>query len=110
MPTTKTQTTKRLLHYEDCAHAIDQLFHSALKKEGRDSFWKFMQSARNFSNLSVYNAMLVKLQRPGAVMVGSRAGVALADTFSPMPFPSSFSGLSGLSSFSLMLAILKACP
>jgi len=62
----------RLLHFEDCAHAIDQLFRSALQKQGADAFNEFLGFAKTFSNLSVYNAMLVRLQRPGASMVGSR--------------------------------------
>jgi len=67
-----SQAGKRLLHFEDCSHAIDQLFRSALKKEKDLAFDKFIGFAREFNNLSVYNAMLVQLQRPGAAMVGSR--------------------------------------
>ena len=62
----------RLLHFEDCAHAIDQLFRSALVKQGSNAFGEFLDFAGKFNNLSVYNAMLVRLQRPGAAMVGSR--------------------------------------
>ena len=62
----------RLLHFEDCAHAIDQLFRSAMAKQGNTAFGEFLDFARRFNNLSVYNAMLVKLQRPGAAAVGSR--------------------------------------
>ena len=62
----------RLLHFEDCAHAIDQLFRSALTAQGNNAFGEFLDFARKFNNLSVYNAMLVRLQRPGAAMVGSR--------------------------------------
>jgi IrrE N-terminal-like domain len=65
-------TRNRLLHFEDCAHAIDLLFRSALEKQGADAFDDFLGFAERFNNLSVYNAMLVRLQRPGAVMVGSR--------------------------------------
>lgn len=62
----------RLLHFEDCAHAIDQLFRSALHEKGSGAFDEFLGFARKFNDLSIYNAMLVKLQRPGAAMVGSR--------------------------------------
>ena len=76
MQTEESKTDKhiqnRLLHFEDCAHAIDQLFSSALRKQGLSAFDEFLGFARKFSNLSVYNAMLVKLQRPGASAVGSR--------------------------------------
>jgi len=67
-----TQTEKRLLHYEDCAGAIDQLFKSALTKKEPDAFTKFLDFAKTFTNLSVYNSMLVRIQRPGATMVGTR--------------------------------------
>lgn len=69
---TNKNVRNRLLHFEDCAHAIDQLFQSALAKQGVDAFGEFLDFARSFSNLSVYNAMLVRVQRPGAAMVGSR--------------------------------------
>ena len=61
----------RLVHFEDCAHAIDQMFRSALHEKGNGAFYDFLDSAQQFNNLSVYNAMLVRVQRPGAVMVGS---------------------------------------
>ena len=62
----------RLTHFEDCAQAIDQMFQAALRDQGPDAFNTFLTSARNFNNLSIYNAMLVRVQRPGADMVGSR--------------------------------------
>jgi len=65
-------TQKRLLHFEDCAQAIDQLFISALESKGDVAFDEFIDFASRFSKLSVYNAMLVRLQRPGAAAVGSR--------------------------------------
>ncbi len=67
-----TQAEKRLLHYEDCAGAIDQLFHSALTRKEPDAFTQFLDFANTFNNLSVYNSMLVRIQRPGATMVGTR--------------------------------------
>ena len=62
----------RLLHYEDCAGAIDQLFKSALDKKEPDAFTQFLEFANTFNNLSIYNSMLVRIQRPGATMVGTR--------------------------------------
>ena len=70
--TPKTRVEKRLLHYEDCAGAIDQLFRSALAKKEPDAFTKFLDFANSFNNLSVYNSMLVRVQKPGATMVGTR--------------------------------------
>ncbi|MCK5680915.1 ImmA/IrrE family metallo-endopeptidase [bacterium] len=67
-----TRVENRLLYYEDCAGAIDQLFQSALTKKEPDAFSKFLEFARTFDNLSVYNSMLVRIQRPGATMVGTR--------------------------------------
>jgi hypothetical protein len=62
----------RLLQFEDCASAIDGLFKKALIEKGDDAFVEFLDFAKRFSNLSVYNAMLVRVQRPGSSAVGSR--------------------------------------
>lgn len=62
----------RLLQFEDCASAIDGLFQQALITTGTSAFNEFLDYVRNFRQLSVYNAMLVRVQRPGAVAVASR--------------------------------------
>lgn len=62
----------RLLHFEDCAYAIDDLFIRALHERGEDGFHEFLDFVARFNDLSVYNAMLVNVQRPGASAVGSR--------------------------------------
>lgn len=64
--------SSRLLHFEDCASAIDDLFVRALKEKGKDSFHEFLDFVIRFNDISVYNAMLVNVQRPGASAVGSR--------------------------------------
>lgn len=53
------------------AAAIDRLFHEALEHDGPSAFDNFLEFARRLSNLSVYNAMLVKVQRPGATAVAT---------------------------------------
>jgi hypothetical protein len=53
------------------AAAIDRLFRDALERDGRAAFKEFLQFAKRLSNLSIYNAMLVKVQRPGAVAVAT---------------------------------------
>jgi len=63
----------RLAHFEDCQAAIDQLFSEALATKGSNAFDEFLKFAARFSNLSIYNAMLVSIQRRGAVAVASRA-------------------------------------
>ena len=62
----------RLLQFEDCAAAIDGLFKTALAQQGVSAFTEFLEFVHRFSHLSVYNAMLVRVQRPGAAAVGSR--------------------------------------
>ncbi len=62
----------RLAHFEDCASAIDGLFQQAFIERGASAFDEFLNFAEKFSNLSVYNAMLVRVQRPGASAVASR--------------------------------------
>lgn len=61
----------RLHHFEDCATAIDHLFQDALKKKGTRAFDQFWDFTRKFNNLSIYNAMLVMIQRPSATAVGT---------------------------------------
>lgn len=58
--------------FEDCASAIDQLFQRALAERGLSAFDEFLAFMCRFNSLSLYNAMLVRVQRPGASAVGSR--------------------------------------
>lgn len=62
----------RLAHFEDCQSAIDQMFAEAFASKGNEAFDDFLRFVIRFSNLSVYNAMLVRLQRPGAGAVATR--------------------------------------
>src|SRR5574337_757018 len=62
----------RLALFEDCATAIDQLFQQALEATGPLAFDQFLDFMAGFSNLSAYNAMLLRVQRPGAIAVASR--------------------------------------
>ena len=62
---------QRLVQYEDCAASIDALFAEARRCEPDQAFEKFLSFAARFSGLSVYNSMLVRIQRPGAVAVAS---------------------------------------
>jgi len=62
----------RLAHFEDCRSAIDQLFFDAVLTEGCAAFDQFLDFAAQLSNLSIYNAMLVRVQRPGAGAVATR--------------------------------------
>ncbi len=63
----------RLHHFEDCATAIDHLFQYALQKDGTRAFDQFWDFTQKFNNLSIYNSMLVMIQRPGATAVGTIA-------------------------------------
>ena len=62
----------RLALFEDCASAIDGLFQQAYQDQGASAFDEFLEFTQRFSNLSVYNAMLVRVQRPGASAAASR--------------------------------------
>ena len=64
-----TSSLNRLRTLAECAAAIDRLFKDALELQGATAFTEFIDFARRLSNLSVYNAMLVRLQRPGAAAV-----------------------------------------
>ncbi len=63
---------QRLSHFEDCRSAIDQLYADALTTQGSAAFDEFLDFIVRFSNLSVYNAMLVRVQRRGAGAVATR--------------------------------------
>ena len=63
---------QRLSHFEDCRSAIDQLYFEAYSTQGPKAFDDFLSFVIRFSNLSVYNAMLVRVQRPGAAAVATR--------------------------------------
>ena len=68
----RTAADSRLLHFEDCRSAIDQLFADAVASRGEVALQQFLEFAARFTNLSIYNTMLVQIQRPGATAVGSR--------------------------------------
>ncbi len=63
---------QRLSHFDDCRSAIDQLYFEAFSSQGSQAFDDFLNFVVRFSNLSVYNAMLVRVQRPGAAAVATR--------------------------------------
>jgi hypothetical protein len=65
-------TEQRLAHFEDCRSAIDQLYLDAFSTQGPTAFDDFLNFAVRFNNLSLYNAMLVRVQRPGAAAVATR--------------------------------------
>jgi len=66
-----TSSLARLRTFAECAAAVDRLFKDALASEGSSAFTEFIDFARRLSNLSVYNAMLVRMQRPGAAAVAT---------------------------------------
>lgn len=64
--------TRRLDHFVDCQLAIDTLFHEAAQsQDALFAMRRFIDKAAAFSYLSVFNAMLVEVQRPGALAVAS---------------------------------------
>lgn len=71
--TTDPKRATRLEFFTDCQSAIDGLFHEARRSGGAsESFRQFLDVGKRFSNLSVFNSMLVAVQRPGAVAVATR--------------------------------------
>jgi hypothetical protein len=72
METNSPQAARRLDHFVDCQLAIDTLFHEAAEsQDALAAMERFLSKAADFSNLSIYNAMLVEVQRPGALAVAS---------------------------------------
>ena len=62
----------RLLHFEDCRQAIDALFTQSQTVQPDGAFREYLRFIRKIPNLSVYNALLVRVQRPGASAVATR--------------------------------------
>lgn len=72
--TNTPQAARRLDHFVGCQLAIDTLFHEAAQsQDALAAMERFLSKAADFSNLSIYNAMLVEVQRPGALAVASPA-------------------------------------
>lgn len=67
----KGHSRVRLENFENCATAINHLFSEALENKPSDAFDRFFNFVCKFNNLSIYNAMLVMVQRPGASAVGT---------------------------------------
>jgi hypothetical protein len=102
---------RHLDDFQQSAEAIDRLFMDALEHDGPSAFDDFLEFARRLSNLSVFNAMLVKVQRPGAVAVAterkwlSKGGqlrpgaipIVVLQPFGPVAFLYEFSDVYGVS-------------
>jgi hypothetical protein len=68
----ETQETPGLRLYSEDSEAIDELFRQALKKKGRSAYSEFLSFVTKFERFSIFNAMLIYAQRPGAAAVGTR--------------------------------------
>ena len=66
------QGTPRLRLYMEDAEAIDELFRQALKSKGLSAYSEFLSFVKQFQRFSIFNAMLIYAQRPGAAAIGSR--------------------------------------
>ena len=67
----RKSSASRLAQFADCQSALDQLFADALDRRGDAAFQEFLDFVVRFSNLSIYNSMLVMVQRPGAGAVAT---------------------------------------
>lgn len=68
----KTPGSKRLAYFEDCQAAVDSLFSQALNLQGPAAFDEFLDFVRRFRKLSVFNALLIRIQCQGAAAVATR--------------------------------------
>jgi hypothetical protein len=64
--------TPRLRLYLDDAAAIDDLFRQAVQAHGEGALPEFLNFLARFRRYSLFNAMLIRVQRPGAMAVASR--------------------------------------
>jgi hypothetical protein len=57
--------------WEEMAAAVGALFSKPIDEDAEAAFKDFLDFAVRFSGLSIYHAMLVRIQRPGATAVGT---------------------------------------
>jgi hypothetical protein len=62
----------RLRLYLDDAAAVDDLFQQALRAKGTAALTEFLDFLARFRRYSLFNGMLIRMQRPGAMAVASR--------------------------------------
>lgn len=68
----RNDQTPRLRLYLDDAEAVDDLFRQALRAQGNQALPDFLNFLARFRRYSLFNAMLIRVQRPGALAVASR--------------------------------------
>src|SRR5260370_40603514 len=64
--------TRRLRLYLDDAEAVDDLFRQALRARENQALSAFLNFLARFRRYSLFNAMLIRVQRPGTLAVESR--------------------------------------
>ena len=68
----QSEQTPRLRLYLDDAEAVDDLFRQALRARGHEALSEYLNFLARFHRYSLFNAMLIRVQRPGARAVASR--------------------------------------
>lgn len=68
----RQQATNRLATYEDCEQAIDALLRAAVASKGNEAFLEFLEFARRFQHMALFNVMMVLVQRPGCDLAATR--------------------------------------
>lgn len=58
-------------HKEKCIAEIDQLYESVMRFNTQRDFLEYMGELRKFPYLAPYNAMMVKVQKPGSAFVAT---------------------------------------
>lgn len=66
------RAANRLQTFDESRDAIDRLYQSALTAKGDTAFFEFLDFAKRFSHMAVFNAMMVKVQRPGSLLAATR--------------------------------------
>jgi hypothetical protein len=62
----------RLNFYLEDAAAVDDLFRQAIKAKGDAALPEFLRFLARFPRYSLFNALLIRVQRPGAMAIASR--------------------------------------
>lgn len=61
-----------LATFAECQQAIRDLYLMSLRSKGDQAFFEFLDFARRFGHMSVFNAMMVQVQRRGCALAATR--------------------------------------
>lgn len=83
-PRARKMAITRQASFADAAAAVDSLLKAALASRGPIAFLEFLEFACRVRRMALFNALMVKIQRPGCVLAATRRDWA---QLGRQPFP-----------------------